>query len=276
MVRAGGVARGRADALVLLGNQRLVVELFLGYVGPELLAHPFMDQFGEGLGKAIGQRLHHDGVVVVALGLVGRRQLLDAVTGGDREATDPVRLAAVLRGDEVGQAVADSLSVLGGLLANMVQTLDHLAAGLVGIDFDDVVIDAVGGPQANDPARLNQAFVDQLAQHHLGLVEQLACGFADHLVVEDLRILADQLPAHEEGRPVDTIDQFVEVVVLEHLETGKGRRRRGISLPVQRRLARPGIGVGQVGGLGAALGVALADLDVLFPDLVDVGLFQPR
>ena len=69
VVRARGVAGGGADAVVLLLDQRLVVELLVGRVAPELLAHPLVQPLGEGLGEPVGQRLEQDRGVVVELAL---------------------------------------------------------------------------------------------------------------------------------------------------------------------------------------------------------------
>ena len=60
MVRAGRVARRRADALVLLADDRGIVEVLIWRVTPELAAHPFVQPLGERLGEAIGERLYHD------------------------------------------------------------------------------------------------------------------------------------------------------------------------------------------------------------------------
>ena len=65
---AGGVAGRGADALVLLGDQVLVVEVLVGHVAPELGADALVQPLGEGLGQPVGERLEQDrGVVVVVL-----------------------------------------------------------------------------------------------------------------------------------------------------------------------------------------------------------------
>jgi hypothetical protein len=57
---------------------------------------------------------------------------------------------------------------------------------------------------------------DQLLQHGLGVLEHIARRFADHRVVEDLRIAAGEVPGLEEGAPVDVLRQFGEVELLQH------------------------------------------------------------
>jgi hypothetical protein len=76
---------------------------------------------GEGLGQAVGQGLEDDRGVVVVVGQEAVEVLLDAQTGGDGEAADPVGLVEFLRCDVVGQAEVGSLGRLVGLLAQAVQ-----------------------------------------------------------------------------------------------------------------------------------------------------------
>ena len=66
--------------------------------------------------------------------------------GGHRKAPNPVGFAALFGGDEISQAVADTVTAFSGLLTDVVQTLDNLGATLIGVDLDHVVIHAVGGP----------------------------------------------------------------------------------------------------------------------------------
>ena len=69
MIRAGRVAGRRADALVRLRDQRVVVERFVGRIAPELAPHALVQPLGECLGETVGQRLGEDAVVVVVLRL---------------------------------------------------------------------------------------------------------------------------------------------------------------------------------------------------------------
>jgi hypothetical protein len=55
------------------------------------------------LGEPVGERLDHDGVVVVVVPLVGARQRLGADPARDRECTEVVGLAASEGRHEVGQ-----------------------------------------------------------------------------------------------------------------------------------------------------------------------------
>ena len=67
VVRAGGVPRGGADALVFFPDEVLVAQRFPGAVSP-FLAHPLMQAFGKGLRQPVGERLDHDGGVIIVLG----------------------------------------------------------------------------------------------------------------------------------------------------------------------------------------------------------------
>ena len=91
---------------------------------------------------------------------------------GDRKAAEPV----VGFGDEVGAAHVGPALALADLLAQ------HGQARGPG---DDVVPLAVRGPQAHRAASLYTAFLDDAVEHRLGIMEQGAGFFADHLVIED-------------------------------------------------------------------------------------------
>ena len=117
MVRAGGVAQGRADALVALGDQVLITQVLVGGIAPVALAHPQVEQLRQGLGQAVGQGLEHEGGVVVVLGLEGRHPGVDADAGGAGEAPQIVVEAGVEGGDEVAQAVVGLARRLAALLA---------------------------------------------------------------------------------------------------------------------------------------------------------------
>ena len=122
VVGAGGIARRRPDAAILLAHQLLVGERLVGRVAPDRLAHALVQALGEGLGQAVGQRLQQDVGIVVVVGLEAREVLLDAVAGGDGEAADPVGLGR----DEVGQAHVGARRALLDLLAQEIEPRDLL------------------------------------------------------------------------------------------------------------------------------------------------------
>ena len=80
-----------------------------------------MEPLGERLGQAVGQCLEQDGVVVVVVGFEPRDVRLDADTRGDGERADPVLLARLQRGDEIGQSEVGALDGFVGLLAQEMQ-----------------------------------------------------------------------------------------------------------------------------------------------------------
>jgi hypothetical protein len=72
----------------------------------------------------------------------------------------------------------------------------------VAID-DDVFVAAACRVEAEDGSGGQPVFADDPGQHGFGIGEQLTGGFADRFVVEDGRVAPGQIPALEEGRPVD-------------------------------------------------------------------------
>jgi hypothetical protein len=66
VIGLGGIARGRADTLVLFGDQRIDVGRFVGGIAPQGGANFLVQPFGKGLGQAVGQGRGEDGGIVVA------------------------------------------------------------------------------------------------------------------------------------------------------------------------------------------------------------------
>ena len=159
--------------------------------------------------------------------------LVDADAGGDREAAQPVGLAAFLRGDEIAQAVVRFLVLAAvQLLAQMVQRHERLVVAGLAVQMDVVHV-GMGGPEADHAAGSEPLFVDDFIQHLAGVVVELGGFHADHFVFQDARELAGQLPGAEEGRPVDALHQLVQGVLLEHLEAFNLRLRRRVIIPVR-------------------------------------------
>jgi hypothetical protein len=80
VIGARGVAGGRPDAAVLLGDELGGGESVLALAEAPLLADALVQTLGEGLGEAVGDRLGHDRVVVVVLRAEGVAQLLQSRT----------------------------------------------------------------------------------------------------------------------------------------------------------------------------------------------------
>ena len=91
----------------------------------------------------------------------------------------------------------------------------HLAARVVRVDLDIVVVDRIGGQQRDDAVGLEPVALDQLREHALAVGEHLPGRIADDLVLEDRRVGTGQIPGLEERTPVDIVDQIAEIVVLE-------------------------------------------------------------
>src|SRR5690606_21173805 len=149
--------------------------------------------------------------------------------GGGDESSDVNYNPDVYVSDEIGQGVVRLACSLDGLLPQVMHAPEWLAVLVVQLDV--VMIDLVGRPETEDGPGADQLLVDQLAQDRLGIVEQRAGGFADHFIVEDARVLADQVPGDEERRPVDVLFQNVEVDVFQHLAAEEARLHRRVLLP---------------------------------------------
>ena len=78
-------------------------ERLVGCIAPEFLAHALVQPLGEGFRQPVGQRLDHDGGVVVVGALEALGDLVLADAGGDGEGADVIGKPAVARRDEIGE-----------------------------------------------------------------------------------------------------------------------------------------------------------------------------
>jgi hypothetical protein len=208
---------------------------------------------------------------------------LHAQAGGHGEHADIVVRRALGR-HKVGQAAARAHErfsiravdlVLLGLLAQAVPGQRDLAAGLIGVQRDVVVVHRVGRVQADHRAGAEPAAVDQPLQHRLAVGKHLARLLAHHLVVQDGRVRSGQIPGLEERAPVDEARQLGQVEVPEDPPADELGLRRHIPGPVNRRLVgarlvqRPQhdrLLVGVLGAHALVVGVEFGDIGGAWSD----------
>ncbi len=194
-----------------------------------------MQAFGERFRKTVGERLGHDGgiVVVGVLEAFGHRVFAD--TGRHREGADVVGKPAGARRDEIGQRDIGAALAARQLLAQRMEDGGRFVAALVGKD-QDIVAFAVCRPKPEHGAGAEPPLGVDPPQHLLGVGKQAARRFADRGVVEDRRIFSGQLPGREERRPVDVVDQFRDRNIVEFLGAGDARCGRNVVAgPIQRQ-----------------------------------------
>ena len=224
VVGAGRVAEGGPDAAVALGDQVLAAQLLVRAVAP-VAPRTLVEALGEGLGQPIAERLHQDGVVVVvlapeALGAPRPRRCRPSRRTRRRSRAGRSR-AAPRSPPASGRACRDRAAAAGAA----VEARQLLAARVVAVEHDVVAV-------SSRPARSRRrrwrgrrrSSIDAL-QHVLPVGEELPRRAAHLRVLEDLRVLALQLPGREEEGPVDERDQLGDREVLEHAATDEGRLR---------------------------------------------------
>ena len=113
---------------------------------------------------------------------------LDADTGGDGEPAQKIVRPAVLRRDEIGQAVIGAAIGLVHLLAQEMDGGGGIIAVVGGIDFDIVVVDARGREEADHGPRGKPFLGDDLFQHGAGVGKQVARRRALLGVLKDCRV----------------------------------------------------------------------------------------
>src|SRR4051794_24008079 len=102
VIRTRGIPVGRTDAAILLRDQVVVRQALLVAIAP-ILTSLRVEVFRERLGESIGQRLHHDRVVVVVIAFEAPREIVGTEAGRHREHSEIIRNTALAWSDEVGQ-----------------------------------------------------------------------------------------------------------------------------------------------------------------------------
>mmetsp|Transcript_5095 Transcript_5095/g.8685 ORF Transcript_5095/g.8685 Transcript_5095/m.8685 type:complete len:342 (-) Transcript_5095:1343-2368(-) len=271
VIRLTGVARSWSDSTVFDLDALLRSELLVRGIAPVVSSHLLVEDLCQGLSKAISESLRHHVVEVVARVDVLLAHLLLPESG---RAGEKAQIVSLLRGFGSNEVAHGQEAVL--VLVHLLPEGEELGLdGPVSFINDLNVIFGVGvaGVEANDAPCVNELVVDHVSEHGLGLVEELLGLLAHGLVVEDLGVglvgvLASDLPGVEEGIPVDVLDQLLEVVVLEDPSPGKGGLYNFDSLPVGLQSLRAGLGERDKGFVLLAVVVLLAQLFVLFLDLL--------
>ena len=97
-----------------------------------------MHALGEGFGDAVGERLDHDRPIIVIGAGVARGDLLFLGARRHDEGADVIRLAALLRRDEIGERDIGLAVAPAELLAQGEEGRERLVARLAGVERDVV------------------------------------------------------------------------------------------------------------------------------------------
>ena len=200
VVRRGGIAGRRSDALVSLGDEVVVGQRLVGRVAPELAPDPLVQALREGLREAVGERLGHDRAVVVVGGLELAHQRIDPVARGDRERAHVIGHAD--RPHVVGHAQVRPPVRLRHLLAQPVDPGQLRSSGPrppTGRCRRPAV--ALAGQKPDDRARLQQLLVHDPGQQPPRIVVQLARVRTHHGVGQDRRERALAAPRWRRTAP---------------------------------------------------------------------------
>ena len=227
-----------------------------------------MQMLGERLCQPVRQRLHHDAAVVVGGLEMLRQRRLFADPRRHCKRADVIGQPGFDRRDEIGQRRVRPFAPV----RPFVLTRDLLAQRMCAREFGlprrilvehDVVANAVRRPEADHRVRRQPTLADHPRQQLLGVAEKFGRFDAYHLVLQDHRVSPGQFPRREERRPIDHVNQFSKIVVLERTCTGECRRFRHASRPIDLKPVRARLRQRQPHLLLLALQVVLADLDVL-------------
>ncbi len=238
VIRARGIARRGADALIVLVDDRAVVEVLVGRVAPEVAADTLVEPLGERFGEPVRERFEQDGAVVVTGLLEPRHALVETDAGGHSERADPVRDRRPERRDVVGEREVGFGVRLEHLLADRVNDRARHDVDVIAIEDADVVAAVgCGAEEADDGTRREPVLVHDPPEHRARVGEQRGRRLAHGRVVEDRGVVAGELPGLEGRGPVDPRDEVGErLVERPHAPERRGRRREGLQRePVRAR-----------------------------------------
>lgn len=91
------------ECLVVFADQLLVAEVLIRRVAPVHLTYALVQILGKGFRRAIGDRFHHDFVVIIVLRVVRIRQRVFFQTAGYGKGADIVGFTGEFRCDEIRQ-----------------------------------------------------------------------------------------------------------------------------------------------------------------------------
>ena len=196
----------------------------------------------ERLGQPVGQRLGHDRVVVVELGLEAARDLVGAEARGDRERADVVAHAARARRHVVGQA-ADTgrcrCSAAAGAASGSARRSRVRDSSSKSTRSSPSLH---AGQKPYTPRARSSPPSISLRSSARPLLEELARGRALRRAVEDRGEAALELPGGEEEGPVDQLRELGERHVVEHAPADELGRRDGRPRRTRARRARARVG----------------------------------
>ena len=141
VIGAGRIARSRANAPILLLDERIAGQRLLRRKSPVSTSNRGVQVFCGGLGESIGQRLQEYRTVVIVGALEGGRPAFDAHARRNGKRADVVAYATVFRRNEVGEAQMRLTWRFATLLAQVVEQCDLPALIVWRIDGDVVVGD---------------------------------------------------------------------------------------------------------------------------------------
>ena len=219
MVRTRRVSEGRTDAAVSFGDQILAREPLVAAVSP-IASRAGVERLRRRFCQPVGQRLHHDRVVVVVIALERRDEIVGAEAGGHRKGADNVHDTAVPRRHEIGQR-AVRLPVGNLFLLPQHVESNELTRGARFIQHDVVAV-AVRRPESVDAARRQKPLADDVIEQRAGVIVQVARGRAVLRVIENRGKASLQLPRGKEQRPIDERGDLLE----RHVHQPRAREAR--------------------------------------------------
>ena len=227
MIGTGRVAWRRPDSLICLADERGVVQRLTRLIAPVITAHRFVESLRERLRQPVRERLEKDRVVIVVARLKRGNAGVNAMAGRHSERANPVANPRRCRRDKIGQRHVRPTIALGHLLTDAVDGSHRSAAAFrLGGPDRDIVADGTGREESDHRPRGEPLLRHDAGQHRLRVVPEASGGFADDRILQDVRIVAGQLPGLEERRPVNARHEVFQRPAVEYRYARPVRHRR--------------------------------------------------
>ena len=212
-----------SDTLVFDSKAFLHWDIFIGRVSPDFLTNFLMQLLRKGFSKSISQCLYHHIVVIITLINVWLANSFLVESGRNSEETKVILLSWTLWSYEITHS-NESILVFVNLLTNSAEFSFKSFLVILIVNFNIVIAVRVGWIETNYSSSFNELVVYDVLQHFLSIIEQLLSLLTDCLIIKDLWIcsiwiLSSDLPCLEERIPINEWNEFIQVVIFEHLGT---------------------------------------------------------
>ena len=120
---------------------------------------------------------------------------------------------------------------LFSLLTQVAISERNLRAGIVGINFDVIVIYAVSRQKRNNAVRCEPAAVNDALKHCFAIRKHASCRLANDIIIQNRGVSAVQIPGLKERAPINVFGNLSKIEILKGTAANKLGFRGGVIFP---------------------------------------------